>query len=236
MVTFLDGTIVLGTPSVRGGVAALKVSSLSSGPHDITASYGGDANFTGSTSPVLTQTVAGLLTPTVALTVQPSIANVGATITFTATVSYPGGPIPTGSITISDVTNGAKIYSTASLKKGVAVATNSTIPQGSYNMVATYGGDGGIHYNGAQSDSVPLRIVVGGSLPKPSIAVSATRGPRNGELVPVQLTITNNGTANAYHIKLNAISLRPLAGLGKVKLASPTPMKPALLPREHRPA
>jgi Bacterial Ig-like domain (group 3) len=171
IVNFLDGVSVLGTPSLRGGLATLKVSSLSSGPHDITASYGGDANFVGSTSPVLVQTVAGLVTPTVVLTVQPSTANAGDTVTFTATVSYPGGPVPTGSVTISDVTNGTKIYGIASLKKGVAVAKNSTIPPGSYNIVATYGGDGGSHYNGAQSDSVPLRIV-GGSRPNPGIATS----------------------------------------------------------------
>jgi hypothetical protein len=110
-------------------------------------------------SPVLIQTVAGLATPMVVLTVQPSTANAGDTVKFTATVSYPGGPVPTGSVTISDVTNGAEIYGVASLKKGVAMATNSTIPPGSYNLVATYGGDGGINYNGAQSDRVPLRIV-----------------------------------------------------------------------------
>jgi hypothetical protein len=158
-VNFLDGASVLGTPSLRGGVATLKVSTLSAGPHDITASYGGGANLTGSMSPVLIQTVAGLATPMVVLTVQPSTANAGDTVKFTATVSYPGGPVPTGSVTISDVTNGAEIYGVASLKKGVAMATNSTIPPGSYNLVATYGGDGGINYNGAQSDRVPLRIV-----------------------------------------------------------------------------
>jgi hypothetical protein len=159
IVTFLDGAKVLGKSSVNGGVAALTVSSFASGSHDLTASYSGDANFTGSTSNVLVQTVAGLVTPTVVLAVQPSTANAGDTVTFTATVSYPGGPIPTGSITISDVTNGAKIYGVASLKKGVGIATNSTIPPGSYNLVATYGGDGGIHYSGAHSDSAPLRIV-----------------------------------------------------------------------------
>jgi hypothetical protein len=103
--------------------------------------------------------VTGLVTPTVVLTVQPNTANVGDPVTFTATVSYPGGPVPTGSITISEVSNGSKIYGVASLKNGVAMTMNSTIPPGSYNMVATYGGDNGVRYNGAHSDSVPLRIL-----------------------------------------------------------------------------
>jgi hypothetical protein len=89
-VTFLDGVKVLGKSSLSGGIAAVTVSSLVPGPHDITAFYGGDSNFTGNTSPVLVQTVAGLVTPTVVLTVQPSTANAGDTVTFTATVSYPG--------------------------------------------------------------------------------------------------------------------------------------------------
>jgi hypothetical protein len=70
--------------------------------------------------------------------------------------------VPTGSIPISDITNGAKIYGVANLINGVGVAKNSTMPVGSYNLVATYGGDGGIHYNGAHSDSVALRIVESG--------------------------------------------------------------------------
>lgn len=126
------------------------------------------------------------MTPTVVLTVQPSTANAGDTVTFTATVSYPGGPVPTGSVTISDVTNGAKIYGVASLKNGVGIAKNSTIAPGSYNLVATYGGDGGIRYNGAQSNSVPLRIV-GESQPRADIAIS---GAPNHQLIPVRLTTT----------------------------------------------
>jgi hypothetical protein len=185
-VTFLDGVKVLGKSSLSGGVAALSVSSLVPGPHDVTASYGGDSNFTGSTSPVLVQTVAGLVTPAVVLTVRPSTANAGDSVTFTATVSYPGGPVPTGSITISDVTNGAKIYGVASLKKGVGIATNSTMAPGSYNLVATYGGDGGIHYTGAQSDSAPLRIL-GESQSRAGIAIS---GAPNHQLIPVRLTTT----------------------------------------------
>jgi hypothetical protein len=185
-VTFLDGVKVLGKSSLSGGVAALSVSSLVPGPHDVTANYGGDSNFTGSTSPVLVQTVAGLVTPAVVLTVRPSTANAGDRVTFTATVSYPGGPVPTGSITISDVTNGAKTYGVASLKKGVGIATNSTMAPGSYNLVATYGGDGGIHYTGAQSDSAPLRIL-GESQSRAGIAIS---GAPNHQLIPLRLTTT----------------------------------------------
>jgi large repetitive protein len=159
-VTLLDGSAIVGRPvTISGGRAAFTSSTLTTGAHNVTASYAGNANFAASVSPVVVQTVAGLVTPTVVLTVSPSVSNDGDTVTFTATVSYPGGPVPTGSITISDVNDGAKIYGLARLDNGVAVVKNSTIPVGSYNLVATYGGDGGSHYNGAQSNSAPLRVL-----------------------------------------------------------------------------
>jgi hypothetical protein len=163
VVRFLDGTSALGRAPLTSGVAVLRVSTLASGPHNITASYGGNLNFPASVSPVVVQTVAGLVTPTVALTVAPSRAGVGSTVTFRARVSYPGGPVPTGSVTVSDVANGNAIYGVAPLNNGIGVVMNSTIPVGSYNLIATYGGDGGSRYNGATSNSVPLRIVVGRS-------------------------------------------------------------------------
>ena len=51
-VTFKDGATTLGTGTLAGGVATLPTSSLAIGGHTITAVYGGDTNFTGSTSSV----------------------------------------------------------------------------------------------------------------------------------------------------------------------------------------
>jgi hypothetical protein len=63
MVTFLDGSSVLGTRTLIGsGVATFSTSSLSVGAHAITASYGGDANSAASVSAVLTETVNGTVT------------------------------------------------------------------------------------------------------------------------------------------------------------------------------
>jgi hypothetical protein len=44
---------------VSSGVASLTTSTLGGGKHSITAVYSGDANFAGSTSAVLSQTVTG---------------------------------------------------------------------------------------------------------------------------------------------------------------------------------
>jgi Bacterial Ig-like domain (group 3)/Beta-propeller repeat len=55
-VTFFDGTTALKTVALSGGVAKYTTSTLTSGAHNITATYNGSGNFTGS-SASLTQTV-----------------------------------------------------------------------------------------------------------------------------------------------------------------------------------
>jgi hypothetical protein len=58
IVTFKDDTTTLGTAFLDGlGQATFTISTLPAGSHPITAVYGGDFNFNGSTSPVLPQTV-----------------------------------------------------------------------------------------------------------------------------------------------------------------------------------
>jgi hypothetical protein len=57
-VTFMDGATPVGTVDLTGGTATLTLSSLAVGTHALSAVYNGDANFTGSTSATLNQTVA----------------------------------------------------------------------------------------------------------------------------------------------------------------------------------
>jgi hypothetical protein len=58
--SFFDGTNNLGSSTLNGSATAtLKTSKLALGTHAITATYNGDANFTTSTSPVLSQVVQG---------------------------------------------------------------------------------------------------------------------------------------------------------------------------------
>lgn len=74
-VTFLDGTTTLGTGTLNSaGTAAFSTSSLSSGSHSLTASYGGDVNFTASTSTVVSQMVSVLIAVNESITVSDSPA------------------------------------------------------------------------------------------------------------------------------------------------------------------
>lgn len=56
-VTFMDGSTELGTRTLAKGKASYDTSTLSVGSHNITAVYEGTADISGSTSPVLVQTV-----------------------------------------------------------------------------------------------------------------------------------------------------------------------------------
>ena len=63
-VTFFDGATNIGsTPVNSSGVATLTTSALTVGPHSITATYSGDANYTGSTSLPVAQVVNNAVVP-----------------------------------------------------------------------------------------------------------------------------------------------------------------------------
>gem|GEM_PF-1057744 len=97
-VTFLDGTTVLGTSPVAGGVATYATTALLSGSHVITANYSGDSNFAASsaTSGTKTVTVAPLdFTIAGSGSASLTIAKAGTPAIFTFQVaptfgSYPG--------------------------------------------------------------------------------------------------------------------------------------------------
>jgi M6 family metalloprotease-like protein len=56
-VTFTEGSVVLGTAPLNGGMASITVSTLGVGNHSIVAVYSGNADCLGSTSPTYNQTV-----------------------------------------------------------------------------------------------------------------------------------------------------------------------------------
>jgi hypothetical protein len=57
IITFMKGKTVLGTGTLSGGSASFTISTLKVGTHSITAVYGGDSNFSGSTSKAVKQVV-----------------------------------------------------------------------------------------------------------------------------------------------------------------------------------
>ncbi len=144
IVTFQDGGTSVGTGAVSGGVAATFATSMFTvGVHTITATYGGDGNFTASTSDTLTQTVnPASTTTTVTSSASPSVF--GQSVSFTATVSVtsPGAGTPTGTVMFEDggfpLSNGMVTLDS----NGTATFMTSSLTAGYHTITAVYGGDG----------------------------------------------------------------------------------------------
>jgi hypothetical protein len=155
------GTVTLATAAlaVAGGndQATFTISSLPGGTDPITAVYGGDGTYAGSTSAVLQQVVnRPPSTPTLTSSDNPS--NFSHPVTFTATVpGLSGVPPPTGTVYFDD---GTATLGSASLAvaggNDQATFTISSLSVGSHQITAIYLGDG--NYPGGYSAPVDQQV------------------------------------------------------------------------------
>ncbi len=153
-VAFLDGSTALGTETLSGGTATLSISTLAALAHPITVVYGGDTNFSTSTSGILAQTVKqAATTSSVSSSANPSVSDQA--VTFTATIAplSPGAGTPTGSVTFDD---GSTVLGTVTLTNGTAGFTTSSLAGGTHSIKAVYAGDA----NFKVSTSAVLKQVV----------------------------------------------------------------------------
>jgi hypothetical protein len=166
-VTFYDDGTEVGTAPVStsaGETSATFTTQLSAplpvGTDQLTASYGGDSNFKGSTSSPATPEAVSEATPTVTLQPASQTSTYNSSVTITATVAGPAGvtPGPTGTVTF---TYGAIVLGspTVTTSGGVtsATLTTSALPGGSDQVTAEYNGDG--NYDAALS-AAPASITV----------------------------------------------------------------------------
>jgi hypothetical protein len=141
MVTFKNGSVVLGTGSLSGGNASLTTSSLPVGTSTLTASYPGDSAYGVSTSPALTQVVnrAGKSPTSTSLASSLNPAIYGEKVTWTATVTSSASVTPTGQVKFT--WNGYTIGLATLNGSGVATLTKSNLNSGSHPLMAVYMGD-----------------------------------------------------------------------------------------------
>ena len=147
-VTFFNGTTQIGSPltiqaftndcQISGNVA-LDVSTLPVGVNSITAKYGGDANYTGSTSAVGKADIQ--IPTTIAVSTSAPTIQQGTSVTFTATLtpSQSFSTAPTGTVQFSS--NNTNIGAPVTLSGGVAAFTTNSLPVGSLDVLANYSGD-----------------------------------------------------------------------------------------------
>jgi hypothetical protein len=162
-ITFIDGTTILGSGTISAsGTATFSTSTLTIGSHPITASYGGDPNYSSATSTVLMQVV-GRIPTTIVLTESSPAQLLATGVTFTASVTA-SAPDPTGTVTFMD---GSTVLGTISVNASGGVATSltkianaamatSNLATGTHQIVAIYSGDS----NFAPSTSIPADNIV----------------------------------------------------------------------------
>jgi probable HAF family extracellular repeat protein len=150
-VQFLDGASSIGSVvALTGVVASLTTSTLSVGPHSITAVYSGDSSNPGSTSSALSEVISLIPSATTAVSSHnPAIA--GQSVTFSATVT---GSSPTG--TVEFLSGAASLGAPVALASGMAAFTTSSLPVGTDSITAVYSGDS----SNATSTSAVLSEIV----------------------------------------------------------------------------
>jgi hypothetical protein len=136
----LDGTSPIASGPLTNGSAQYVLGSLSVGSHSIKASYGGDPNFSSSTSGVLTETV-NIAASTTTLTTSSSTATAGQSLTFTATVQPSTGTTATGTVTFLD---GTTALGSATLANNSAQLSISTLSVGAHSITASYSGNANV--------------------------------------------------------------------------------------------
>src|SRR5467141_854501 len=185
-VTFQDGATALGTGTLSGGTATFTTSVLGAGAHSITAIYGGDASFTISTSPILTQTINSTATSSSVVASSNNPSMIGTAVTLTATVTSPvTGPL-TGTVSFQD---GASALGTGTLSGGTATFTTSGLTAGTHSITAIYGGDP----NFAGSTSPALMQTVNKAANSTSVA-SSNNPSIFGTVVTFTATVMSSAT------------------------------------------
>jgi len=200
-VSFYDGATLLGTGTlskVSGSfIATFATSTLSVGTHSITAAYSGDANYSSSTSAVLSQVV-NQAPGSVTLSASPNPVVSGSPVALTATV--PAGQ--TGTVTFYD---GTTVLGTSTISGTTATLSVPNFSPGTHSITAGYNGD--TNHTTATSSAVSLVVTSAADF---SIAIqtpSQTISPGASASYTVALTSVNGAFTNV--VTLTAANLPP---------------------------
>jgi hypothetical protein len=188
-VTFMNGTATLATKTLSGGSASFTTTSLAAGSYGVTAVYSGDTTFAGDTSTALTQTV-NKATTTDQLTVSPSPALVGQTVTLTSTLSVvaPGGGVPGGTVTFLD---GTTTLAMVRMSGGVATFQTTSLAIGTHSLSAVWHGDSN---NIGSTSSVVTETVNSAGKTTSTTALQSSADPSvYGQSVTFTATVTGSG-------------------------------------------
>lgn len=222
-VNFFDGTTALGSAAVNAqGVASLSAPGKfwTVGNHSLTAVYVGDANDTTSTSTALLEVINIAPTATT-LTSSLNPAGLGASITFSSTVTSQGGT-PTGTVQFFD---GSSLIGTGTLtaKSTTSASTSfaiTTLAIGAHAITAVYLGDA--------ADATSTSTAVAENIQADTIAIKLSSSA-NPSIYAAALTLTaqvvGTGAVPTGSVNLldsgSVIATLPLGTTGVVSFVNP---------------
>jgi hypothetical protein len=209
-VNFMDGAssisgcsavALAGSGNTR--TAACSTASLSAATHSITAVYSGDATNNPSTSSAVSQVVnKGTSTTSIATSLTPS--TVGASVTFTASVS---GTAPTGTVNFKDGASSISGCSAVALGGSGNIRTaqcaTSALTAGTHSMTAVYSGDS----SNSGSTSATLSQVVNGMTATTTTLGTSLNPSTVGANVTFTATVTGSSPTGTVNFKDGAASI-----------------------------
>lgn len=170
-VTVSDGTTsCIGGINAGSGIGSCALAFPTAGTHQLTATYTGDGNFLGSTSPEVSHTVNKAGTTMVIGSDAPDPSLVGVAVTVPWNLTSPGSAPLTGTVTVTVGGGGETCSAPASLGGGSCPLT--FLETGSRPITATYSGDA--NYNGS-NDSEPHTVTA------PNAPPTAQNDPSAGD-------------------------------------------------------
>ena len=151
-VTVSDGVGDTCVATVAVGQCSLTISTA--GAVTLTATYAGNSNFKGSTSPGVSQNASKAFTCTTITvhTPNPSVTGQPVTVSFTVKPVAPASGTPTGNVVVTDLIGDSCTATVAAGSCSIAFA----LP-GSKLLVATYRGDS--NYDGSITAQIPQNVV-----------------------------------------------------------------------------
>ena len=244
-------TVLLnGSGPINATSPNLNVTGELPGTHSVEAVYSGDANFSASTSPLVTFGTSGPVPTSLTLSSSANPSNYGNSVTLTATLSpYSTAELSSNGGTVT-FTSGSATLGTGMLSSGVATLTTTALQVGTNSVQASYPGnsDFGASTTTAFSLTVrPATLTVAGpqvsrpyGAPNPPLTGTVS-GTVNGDTFTVTgtTTATQASPVGAYPVvptasgtDLGDYSVNTVNGTLTVSLATPavavTPSSPSI--------
>jgi cytoskeletal protein CcmA (bactofilin family) len=157
-----DG-VSLGTAPIVNGVATFETTAFHPGVKSVTATYGGDANFEGSTALPVQQYVGQAQTQVNAQSPSAIIVGEWPRIAVLVSVTPGSALVPMGAVSVSE---GGVVLGTQALDSGTTNLTLGPLLAGDHTLVVSYGGDADFE----ASSATIIQSVIG-----PTVSLHGTR-------------------------------------------------------------